>query len=1743
MTSLPTVPAKHADFLSYVRSHPNTSIEELVNPYNAYDAVARKLFAQEPSHSIVKDNHANIVPIYNNTGATDIQVRARDLASETPETKEQYILPLADNIRRPNGSSALVPTLSEFEENFAIFTENSLSELDWNNVVAAGSAVVTSALPVPEQYRGSKRGRREYYHDKFAPASDVDLFLYGLSEEEAIEKIKHIETSIRNSILYETTTIRTKNTVTIASQYPTRHVQIVLRIYKSIAEILTGFDVDCSCAAYDGKQVFASPRAIASYITQVNRIDLSRRSPSYENRLSKYSHRGFEVFWPQLDRSKVDPTIFERSFARTEGLARLLVLEKLPKTTDRDQYLEKRRHERGRPPLSLYLQRRQGRELKGNVKDDWEDEVPEWQEEDQVSSYHTFTIPYGRRFNAKNIEKLLYTKDLLLNAQWNLPKDRTVNLHRHPAFFGDAEHVIGDCCGCCPVPTTDEEIEVAAEEGKIYISGDLTFIKDDPGRQEIGSFNPITETDWTEMAYIGHTERLCQAIVSGDLEAVNGFLSDESSNPDRRDYTGRTPLQLACMCSTPEVVQCLVDKGARLIARMADGKTALHLAASRGSVEIIRILLTKSNENEEEEAKKQETRTKSKKRKANALDSTGDEEDVEMRDADDASRTSASFIKVDADGEEEATESTFDPTEENELDPDIYDINTAAWDSLATPLHLAILSGHTEVVKELVSSFGADVLMPVKIFNGYNRTPEAAVLNLVLVLSLPLNKAREMSQALLQLGASPAQADLSKCTPLHYIAQSDYVELFELYMEHDGPALQRSINHLAMNNRGWETAFYSAFMNAIAAKNAPAAKKLLDMGSNAKIEFSDWMNTLKSHMSGYLLENATKQLKDGVLQPIYYAVENELPLIALELLRRGAHHDSSAKDAYSNNGQTVLDQVRGNIKTMKSYLKAQIEHSEGANYASYPPRTSPILFVKTDEEYIADTPPDSYTRYLTKVQLKRAHDENKAREPKVTKPKPEVPGRKEQTEVVKKLIQEYEILETELLARNAKTWLELYPPSHLPIQHASQQQQPEEERVNYFRTTFNFKIPVPTAMLREGYRQLFDAAWRGDTQTIKALTLAKWGPSQNELPLEIAVTANSGISCLSIAITQGHFSVAEAIIEILHAQYKRKEPRGQTRFELDSDADSNDGDDGDDLNITSHIVDDQFTHENIGEVKTMVESDVSPLAALSASCNTAALLEGPGSELEFGEFQNYGWNSYNLKINTLLEYAVFKNDIAMVEFLLKLQQKCSKNHPNGEVPFSVGRRPFQLAMALGHIECLVRLIQSGAAGLPISWLSEKYGSKPQEEHLYYPGLSIRGKKRKDWATAGQTPAPSAQGERPPLLLAAAQGNLTATEWFLGTAPARHYMEYINSHLDDKDIQRLAESKLGIEGTVLNWLQTRNNLVLHCAVMARPCEESERLVQYLVNHHPECLEARSASGHTPLSLAFARGDVNYARILIKGGANQTVRDPQGRNLLHFIFVTDNGGVCVEVEVARPLVYLIDKKLIPSMLLQRAGDESMTPLASWLHHNAQWDQKHGSRAGLTPSKVLELLLDLGASDNQKQLELLSGSGNNPVHDTVKKECPGALKRILDRRPDLLYRENATGNTPLDRVVDLWINENTRHAPQRAFDRTGRHQGSEWNNTMNRATWEFLDSYDSRTDVQIMYQICQDRAQSQPGKRKLVGLFEANEVAKRLASTKGGSNGSYRRRRHRHRRTWNNDTEHDDIDEVDTWGHRNW
>lgn len=65
-----------------------------------------------------------------------------------------------------------------------------------------------------------------------ASSSDIDLFLYGLTEEAALKKIVEIENCVRKSQRLEKgagLTLRTENAITFVSpKWPYRHVQVRL---------------------------------------------------------------------------------------------------------------------------------------------------------------------------------------------------------------------------------------------------------------------------------------------------------------------------------------------------------------------------------------------------------------------------------------------------------------------------------------------------------------------------------------------------------------------------------------------------------------------------------------------------------------------------------------------------------------------------------------------------------------------------------------------------------------------------------------------------------------------------------------------------------------------------------------------------------------------------------------------------------------------------------------------------------------------------------------------------------------------------------------------------------------------------------------------------------------------------------------------------------------------------------------------------------------------------------------------------------------------------------------------------------------------------------------------------------------------------------------------------------------------------------------------------------------------------
>ncbi|RBR24578.1 uncharacterized protein FIESC28_02628 [Fusarium coffeatum] len=1735
MANLPKLPSPHSQLPKYISDHKEKPITEILDPYRKYEAELRSVYAQDRQNPILDDPYLNVVPLFTED-TKFITTRARDLETESEEEKSKYIMALPDDKRRPHDSPATVANLVEFQKNFNIFSESSLSDLDWSNVVAAGSSVVNCLLPVPKGFDTTKRKLREYYHEKFCPASDVDLFLYGLNHDQAIEKIKQIERAVKDALLNEVT------------------------VTHPVSEILTGFDIDAAGAAYDGTQVFVTPRALGSFITQINHIDLTRRSPSYENRLSKYAKRNFEIYYGDFQKQKVDPTIYERSFRRTLGLARLLVLERLPTTTARETYLDKRREERGRP--RVYRTRQV---LHGNIKDYHEDEVADWLSDEDVSNYHTFTVPYGQHFNAKRIEKLCYTRDLLLNAEWNQPDEREVYLHRHPAFFGRVQDVIEDCCGCCPEPVTDEEKEIAEKEAEIYIKGKVSFLIDDPGRQQIGSFNPLTENDWTDMAYVGNVTRLCQSIVDGDAEDVSNWLSQEGSDPNKRDYTGRSPLHLAVMTSTPEVVKCLVDHGARLTARLADGRNALHLAASRGDSSIIKILMEKSIENEEAEEERQDKKRKAAKKAGSAAgdgDSEGDEEsdgeivDGEATDVDSASMTTGSFVKVKQDEGDSADADDLVP-EESQDEPDFFNIDALAWDLQCSPLHLAIAEGNEDAVKTLCD-YGSDSIMPVK---SLRDSDARAILTLVLALSLPNDKAKSMADLLLKLGATSAQADARGCSAFHRYVEAGEEELIDTLLDTDKTGIKVAINHMVCGGSYWNSECTAPINTAIENGNVALVLKLLTTGAKADIDFDTWLKSAKvSSLSSNLgdLEKNQKMYKESVEQPLITAIRSGNTDIAIKLLENGADPNSLDTKTQQlifneyqrswNKGQSALDMVRSSLKGLRGYTYEKTTPVK--------PRETPGL-----DEFLQGLTEGTYAHTIVSSDVE-SHKYNyihaKERYEKDIKKMKEPKGVPEKNETIKELLAGFEVVENTLLSKGAKPFAELYPDIKTyggddRSSRNSRKSEDEAPKPYEFRFSFNNDRDM-TEKRRDGYIELMEAAWAGDVEKVKKLSLQAWGPEQDQAPLKIAVSDNYGNTPFSIAVLRGHHELAKALLEIVKAQWSPPK-KDKVRFRMDTGGDedeeySEDSDESDDSQdgeprIVSEKVQQQFTIDDIGHVDLNVESHTKPLEVICQSVPTQWSIPN--------EKRFYHWIN-----ESLFNHMLAIDDTNGLKFLLDMAQQYSSQKFEGDnegededssTGFVFPRSGFSYCVESGKTKLLALIIKRTGAGIPLNHLVKKSGVELKRKPRFYQGLTVYGRKRKDWATAGRGMVVRSSGPMtPPLLDAALAGNLDSVEFFLGDTPHRLYSEFSKSKASRDDIRfkHLKESPGGFDRAISKWLGADNDLVIHCAVLAHPGESANEVLEFLVETFPAAVEKKNTEGDTPLMVACRLGRIDAVKILLSANADQSTRNQKGENILHAALA------CLPKDhQLRELLDLLDPDLRSHLFLQKKNlsENGTTPFHTWVsqasgvqpdninYYHRRYKPYDGKEKEMI--QMLNLLLEYSKGD---ELEMLNGAGDTCLHTAIMMNMIALVQALIRYRPSLVYRENAVGRTPAELAHDRLtsqkfemlnnvergrndtVGDTLRRRPEEFASKTDIQtqapgQRKEFLETLGLSdTYKTEDvsliqaemgvkkqhsnqSLDIKTIRRVLWDFCHTAMQKYPGNRRLVTLNEANDVAKRL------------------------------------------
>jgi hypothetical protein len=290
------------------------------------------------------------------------------------------------------------------------------------------------------------------------------------------------------------------------------------------------------------------------------------------------------------------------------------------------------------------------------------------------------------------------------------------------------------------------------------------------------------------------------------------------------------------------------------------------------------------------------------------------------------------------------------------------------------------------------------------------------------------------------------------------------------------------------------------------------------------------------------------------------------------------------------------------------------------------------------------------------------------------------------------------------------------------------------------------------------------------------------------------------------------------------------------------------------------------------------------------------------------------------------------------------------------------------------------------------------------------------------------------------------------------------------------------------------------------------DETLKLIDYLIKVCPSSLEAKSDHGYTPLFLACLLGRGRFVKTLIDAGADQSVKDKEFNNIVHASLTNSP-----KLDKLRDLLNLLDPEFRSHLFTQRnhlthGGD---TPLHFWLksanpipYENNHYFHHHApvAKENKHNVKILELLLELSGGQD---LDILNGSGETCLHSAVIRQLPEHMKVMLSLNPKLLYRENSVGRTPAEIAYDRFISlklsrprdinigqqncTNLIHARPETFLAKSSSSGSTGERSLKELVWEVAQEY--------LIQF--------PGKRRLVSLNEANDVARRL-----GENYSWQR-----------------------------
>ena len=197
------------------------------------------------------------------------------------------------------------PNDAIFGEVFGRVTNGILNGLDWSNVMVAGGMALLTLLHTDPT---------DDNHWKIQEP-DIDLYIYGLGPEEANRKAEEIHDIWVDNLPPSASSklvVKNAKTINLLASYPSRRIQIVLKLLPTPTDVLLNFDLDACAIGFDGSHVFMLPRCARAIETGYSVFTmelvwghhLGDRRASQDTRIFKYADRGFGLrFLPSYARS------------------------------------------------------------------------------------------------------------------------------------------------------------------------------------------------------------------------------------------------------------------------------------------------------------------------------------------------------------------------------------------------------------------------------------------------------------------------------------------------------------------------------------------------------------------------------------------------------------------------------------------------------------------------------------------------------------------------------------------------------------------------------------------------------------------------------------------------------------------------------------------------------------------------------------------------------------------------------------------------------------------------------------------------------------------------------------------------------------------------------------------------------------------------------------------------------------------------------------------------------------------------------------------------------------------------------------------------------------------------------------------------------------------------------------------------------------------------------------------------